>query len=668
MSSSIYTKLAFTNLKNNRKTYIPYILTAILTVMMYYIIQALAKNNSIGDGGLSAVLSSSIGVITVFAVIFLFYTNSFLIKRRKKEIGLYNILGMGKRHIARMLFVETVTVSIVSIVGGLAGGLLFSRLMWLVLMKILRYEIRMDFEISVSSILYTLLLFGIIFMLTLIYNLVQIRLSNPIELLRGGSQGEREPKTKWILTIFGVVSIGAGYYMALTTEAPLDAIGAFFTAVVFVILGTYALFVAGSVALLKLLKKNKKFYYQSKHFTSVSGMIYRMKQNAVGLANICILSTMVLVMISSTVSMYMGMEDILKTRYPRDVQITNYHPNPENEYKIQKIIEEVTGEEGIAVREMLSYHYGGIAVIKNKDEFISANDSAIMGNADEVCKLNMISQEDYNQMEGKEVFLAEDEVIFYNPNVDAEGTADTIQIDGETYRVVEQLDTLEIQEKNQSQIVDEYFVIMPEQVQIEECLYNHYKFIKSENPDSPIKEEDITVNQSIKFNLNGAKEKINKTVEEIQRRIKEEVPDAYCESRELNRESFYFVYGGLFFIGLYLGFMFLMATVLIIYYKQISEGYDDKERYQIMQKVGMSKREIKRSIRSQVLIVFFLPLATALIHIAVAFKVITKLLRILNMVNIPLFLVCTIATAAIFAVFYGIVFAVTAREYYKIVN
>lgn len=666
MSKSIYTRLAFTNLKNNRKTYVPYILTAILTVMMFYIIQALAKNNSIGDGSLSSVLSMSISVVTVFAVIFLFYTNSFLIKRRKKEIGLYNILGMGKRHIARMLFVETVTVSAVSIGGGLVCGLVFSKFMWLLLMKILHYEIRMDFEISGISIVYTLIIFGIIFAMTLIYNLIQIRLSNPIELLRGGSQGEREPKTKWILAVFGIVSIGAGYYMALTTEAPLDAIGAFFTAVVFVILGTYALFVAGSVALLKLLKKNKKFYYQSKHFTSVSGMIYRMKQNAVGLANICILSTMVLVMISSTVSLYMGMEDILKTRFPRDVQITNYHPDQENEEKIQEIIEEVTKEKGVHVKEMLSFYYGGMAAVRKGNKFVFADDSAIQ--ADGVCELNLISQEDYNQMEGAGVSLAEDEALFYNPDEDAEETAEEIQINKDTYRVVKQLDSLKIQEKNKAQIVDEYFIIVSERSQIDKYLTERYEFLKKENPDSRLEARDISVNQITEFDLNGNKEKNNEAAEEIQRRVKEEVPDVYCESRELNREGFYFTYGGLFFIGLYLGAMFLMATVLIIYYKQISEGYDDKERYQIMQKVGMSKREIKRSIRSQVLIVFFLPLVTALIHIAVAFKVITKLLRVLSLTNVPLFLECTIVTAAVFAVFYGIVFAVTAKEYYKIVN
>ena len=312
MSSAIYGKLALTNLKNNRKTYVPYILTSILTVMMYYIMDALSRSSSIVDPSLQSVLTCAVGVIMIFAGIFLFYTNSFLIKRRKKEIGVYNILGMGKRHIAQMLAVETVVTAVASIGAGLVFGIIFSKFMYLLLLKILHYDVRMDFEISGESIRYTLILFVVIFLMTLVFNLFQIQVSNPVELLRGGNQGEKEPKTKWLLTLAGVLLLGTGYFIAVTTEQPLAAIQSFFVAVICVILGTYALFIAGSVALLKMLRKNKKFYYQTKHFSAVSGMIYRMKQNAVGLANICILSTMVLVMISTTISLYVGMEDYSK--------------------------------------------------------------------------------------------------------------------------------------------------------------------------------------------------------------------------------------------------------------------------------------------------------------------------------------------------------------------
>ena len=298
MSSSIYSRLAVTNLKNNRKTYIPYIFTAMLMAMMYYMLDELSRNSSVGWENVRLILSYAVEVVMVFSVIFLFYTNSFLMKRRKKEVGMYNILGMGKAHIAKMFFVETLITSSVSIGAGIAGGILLGKLMWLMLLKILHYDVNMDFAVSGAAVVHTLTLFVAIFGLTLIYNLWQVKLANPVELLRGGNEGEREPKTKWLLAAAGVLLTGYGYYVALVTESPLKAIQLFFVAVICVILGTYALFVAGSVALLKMLKKKKSFYYQSKYFTAVSGMIYRMKQNAVGLANICILSTMVLVMIS----------------------------------------------------------------------------------------------------------------------------------------------------------------------------------------------------------------------------------------------------------------------------------------------------------------------------------------------------------------------------------
>ena len=329
MNSRIYSRLAVSNIKNNRKTDVPFILTSILTVMMYYIIDALAGNKSIEIVNVITVLRMGCGVMVVFSVIFLFYTNSFLIKRRKKEIAVYNILGMGKGHIGKMLTVETLIVGGISIAGGIAGGMAFGKLMHLLLIRIIHYDVGMEFHISVQSVFDTVILFAFIFFLTWFYNLFQIRLANPIELLRGGSAGEKEPKTKVILALIGVVTMAAGYYLAVSTKNPLEAINTFFVAVILVIIGTYALFLAGSIALLKLLRKRKKFYYKSNHFVSVSGMIYRMKQNAVGLANICILSTIVLVMISSTVSLYVGVDDVMAYRYPNDYQMTLYEASQE---------------------------------------------------------------------------------------------------------------------------------------------------------------------------------------------------------------------------------------------------------------------------------------------------------------------------------------------------
>lgn len=664
MNSSIYSRLAVTNLKNNRKTYVPYILTAALTVMMYYIIDALTRNDSVGRGSLWEILSMSTVVIRVFSVILLFYTNSFLMKRRKKEVGMYNILGMGKAHIAKMFLVEMLITASVSIGAGIAGGILFGKVMWLLLLKILHYDVNMDFAVSGTAAVYTLVLFAAIFALTLAYNLWQIKLANPVELLRGGSEGEREPKTKWVLTVVGIALVGYGYFVALTTESPLKAVQLFFVAVVCVVLGTYALFVAASIALLKILKKRKSFYYQSRYFTAVSGMIYRMKQNAVGLANICILSTMVLVMISTTICMYMGMDDILTTRYPREFEVTSFYPDKEAEEKILRIIKEEAEKAGVEEKDIMAYHSGGAATVKKEGAFNIAVDADVYSGSEDVYELVMIPAEDYNALEGKDISLGDGEILLYNPDADSEKIGGTVKIQGEAYKVVEELDTFSLEEKNSSRVINGYYVIMKDEELIQEFLNKAYQMLSKEYSQL----DEIKVSYKVCLDFEGTKEDCRKAETAIKKRIKEEVPQAYCDGREIEQESFYAVYGGLLFIGLYLGSMFLMATVLIIYYKQISEGYDDKERYQIMQKVGMSKREVKRSIRSQVLMVFFLPLAAAVVHIAVGFKVITKLLAVLNMVNVPLFLTCTVATVGVFAVFYAIVFGVTAREYYRIVG
>ena len=664
MRSSVFSRLAATNLKNNRKTYVPYILTSILTVMMYYIMDGLSKNPYVTEGNesLQICLQYANGIIIVFAVIFLFYTNSFLIKRRKKEIGIYNILGMGKQHIAKMLAVETTIMGLISIGAGLLFGVVFSKLMFLLLLKILHYDIRMGFSVSAQSIVTTIVLFAGIFLLTLVYNLLQIKLANPVELLRGGSQGEKEPKTKLLLAIFGAAALGTGYYIAITTESPVSALGMFFIAVLCVILGTYALFIAGSIVLLKLLRRNKRYYYQTKHFTAVSGMIYRMKQNAVGLANICILSTMVLVMVSTTVSLYVGVDDVLKTRFPNEFQINLKRPDVASEQRIADIVSGVTEKNGVKPVSETGYHYGSLTAFLEKNEFqlYGAGDYS----AEDACGVTLIPLEDYNKMEETTVNLAGDEVLLFYDGTDT-FNQDTISLDGRNYRVAKELDGMKIKKKSASETIATYYIIMKDTNQIQACLDDAYQ-------NSDLDEEWKALYQSMDyqyaFDMQGDEEHKTQAMTEIRNRITQEVPEAFCAGRELNRESFYSLYGGLLFIGIYLGAIFLMATVLIIYYKQISEGYDDRERYQIMQKVGMSKKEVKRSIQSQILTVFFLPLVAAVIHIAVAFRIITKLLVLLNLVNVPLFMNCTIATVVVFAVFYGIVYALTAREYYRLVN
>ena len=678
MNSKIYGKLAVTNLKNNGKSYIPYVLASAFSVMMYYIMDNLYRNRSLVEKGspLAIMLSYAAAVLLIFSVIFLFYINSFLIKRRKKELGIYNILGMGKGHLGKMLFLESVITTGASIIGGILAGILFGKLVYLILLKILHMGGKIEYRISLASTGITTILFGAIFILIFLYNLLQMKLSNPIELLRGGNTGEREPKTKWIMTIIGILCLAGGYSIALTTKEPMAALGKFFIAVILVIIGTYALFMAGSIAFLKMLRNRKSYYYKTRHFTAVSGMIYRMKQNAVGLANICILSTMVLVMVSMTVSLYGGLNDVIATRFPYEAQITSSGINQKEEEQIEEVINNMTKKNHTVPTSQIRFHMGRFTTVYNnktkKFDMMVAGDYTNSNAAD----LVMIPLSDYNQTEGKNVKLKENEVLLYHRNhnkndnkshkksdTDTQKDKKVIQLNNRSYTVVDELDRLAIAKADTTSFIDGWYVVVKDSSIITSYLKEIYE---NSNIYDELKEYYGKIHYSYSFNLNGSRANRTKTEKSIQKQLQKKFANCSIESRELSRESFYELYGGFLFIGIFLGIIFLMATTLIIYYKQISEGYDDRERYQIMQKVGMSKKEVRQSIRSQVLLVFFLPLIMAVIHLAFAFKIITKLLSVLNLTNISLFFMYTVGTVAVFAVIYAIIYSITAKEYYKI--
>ena len=674
MNSKIYGKLAVTNLKNNKKSYIPYILASAFSVMMYFIMDNLYRNRSLVEKGspLAIMLSYADAVLLIFSVIFLFYINSFLIKRRKKELGIYNILGMGKGHLGKMLFLESVITTVTSIIGGILAGILFGKLVYLILLKILHLKRDIVYMISPVSTGITAAIFGGIFFVIFLYNLVQMKIFNPIELLRGGNTGEREPKTKWIMTIIGILCLAGGYSIALITKEPMAALGKFFIAVMLVIIGTYALFMAGSIAFLKMLRNKKSYYYKTRHFTAVSGMIYRMKQNAVGLANICILSTMVLVMVSMTVSLYGGMNDVITTRFPYEAQITSSGSNQKEEGQIEEIIKNMTKKNHTVPTSQIRFHMGRFTTVYNnktkKFDMMAAGDYINSNAAD----LVMIPLSDYNQTEGKNVKLKENEVLLYHRNYNrTHKKSDTevpknkkvIQLNSISYKVVDELDRLAIAKADTTSFIDGWYVVVKDSSIITSYLKDIYE---NGNIYDELKEYYGKIQYSYSFNLNGSRANRAKTEKSIQKQLQKKIANCSIESRELSRESFYELYGGFLFIGIFLGIIFLMATTLIIYYKQISEGYDDRERYQIMQKVGMSKKEVRQSIRSQVLLVFFLPLIMAVIHLAFAFKIITKLLSVLNLTNISLFFMYTVGTVAVFAVIYAIIYSITAKEYYKI--
>lgn len=655
MNKAFYPKLALNNIRKNSKAYLPYILTCIGTIMMFYNMCYLVVVKDIGylsdSGSLRYMLFLGAIIIGVFSAIFLFYTNSFLIKQRKKEFGLFNILGMEKRHIIKIMFFETIFTAIISLVVGILGGILLSKLMALLLFRLIHFEVVFGFEIPLIAVVITIVLFSVIFIINLIYNVFQVHQSKPIELLKGGNVGEREPKTKWFSTIIGVVSLGIGYYLALTIKSPIAALSMFFVAVMFVILGTHNLFKAGSIALLKSLRKNKNYYYKTNHFISVSGMIYRMKQNAAGLANICILSTAVIITLSTTVSLYVGMEDVLRTRFPRNIEISGSDISDEEANKIDAIIKEQTTKANI-VQENVN-HNRSIGFVTSQDgaNFIKMNDENYSSN--KLALLVFSTLEDYNEMENKEVSLKEGEALIYTLRGDIPG--DKIVLNNYELNIKERLDAFEVERIEY--LSNSYYVVVDSLNTIEQV----YRALEGKD-DMP------EMSYYYGFDVNGDSDtQINLTTN-LQDAVSNLGLGLRVEGAEISKAEFYTLYGGLFFLGLFIGLLFIMATVIIIYYKQIAEGYDDKARFEIMQKVGMSHREIKKSIHSQVLTVFYLPLITAIIHIAFAFNVVTKMLSVFNLTNISLYAICTAVTIIVFAFFYTIIYTLTARTYYKIVR
>ncbi len=660
MTKSLYWRLALGNLRKNYRVTVPYLLSATGICMMFYMLysvgEGIDKKAMYGGESVASMMGLGVFVIGLFAVLFLFYTNSFIMKRRKKELGLYNILGMEKRHIGRVILAETLAVAVATILLGLGFGILFSKVLFLALGKVLGLTVPIAFVVPLKAVAATAALFLAVFFLILLYNVLQVRLSKPIELLHGGEVGEKEPKAHWLLAVLGVLLLGAGYYLAVTIQSPIEALMFFFIAVVLVILGTYLLFMTGITALLKLLKKNKSFYYKTRHFTAVSGMLYRMKQNAAGLASICILSTCLLVTVSTTFSLYTGMEDIIDDRYPREFSISLRKPNDAALEAVRAVVDEEAAKLGLAPENGFQFtaRYWTAARLGTSfafDEAYSTTYSVI-----QACTL-----EEFNRDTGRGETMGPGEVLLADPRSTFPG--DTVEIGGKAFPV-RRID-YQLEGDINSLVYEVYAMVFPD----EEALL------------SVLGQEEIEVMRMDEpthyyyFDIGKDDQELEAFSDAFYARVESEFPREGVEFMALNyensvntREDFLSLYGGLFFLGMFLGLLFLMGTALIIYYKQVSEGYEDAKRFSIMQKVGMSRGEVKRSIHSQIILVFFLPLFAAVLHLAFAFPMLQKILALLNLVNFNLILFSTIGCVAVFALFYFIIYACTARTYYKIVQ
>ena len=679
MKKGFYPKLAFDGIRKNKKMYLPYILTSIGMVMMYYIIIFLQFSQSIKDAVQSSTVSEILGlgswVIAIFSCIFLFYTNSFLIKRRKKEFGLYNILGMDKHNLGIILFWETLIIAVISLVIGLAAGIAFSKLAELIFLNLLKSDVTFDLTVSSQGIGLCAIIFTVINILLFFNSLRQVRFSSAISLVRSEQTGEKPPKGNRLLGILGVLLLGGAYYISLSIKEPLQALTLFFVAVIMVIIGTYLVMISGSVLFCRLLQKNKKYYYKPNHFVSVSSMVYRMKRNGAGLASICILATMVLVMISSTTSLYFGEEDALSSRYPREINIsfssldTQIYKNGQSD-QIRSEIDEIAKKHNANVHNSLTYLAGVLSGMVTDGNVETDIGNVYSGTVDynKVFQFNFVSVDDYNEMMGTDYRLKDGEAMVYLFRKDSNFHGDTLSFNGgQSFKIVRYLDNFISQSDAAMTVVPTMAIFVNDLDKatqgMTDATHQHdsepvVNFSWTYGFDTGLSEdEQISLSKDI-----------NSYLTDVSDDFKEDIHSTEVESREQNRLDFFGLYGGLFGLGIILSIVFIFAAVLIIYYKQISEGYEDQSRFEIMQKVGMTKNEIRKSINSQLLTVFFLPLIFAGMHLAFAAPIIKKLLLLFNLTNLNLFIVTILISFAAFALFYMIVYKITSSAYYKIVS
>ena len=684
MKSGLYLKLSVNGIKKNKKLYLPYLITCICMVMMFYLIDYLAVSPQFakikGGDTMQMILGFGSGVIAIFSLILLYYTNSFLIRRRQREFGLYHILGMGKIDLVKIMVLENLIISVLTIAGGIVGGILFSKLGELLAAKILGSNAGLSMKISVPALVATALLFLAIFALIMLRMIVSVYRLKPVELLRSEKTGEKPPKANWIFAVIGLLLLGVAYYLSLTIKDPLAAMVWFMVAVVLVILATYLLFIAGSVAFCKMMQKKKGYYYKTNHFISISSMIYRMKRNGAGLASICILSTMVLVMVSSTTSLYLSMEHGLNLRYPKSVQIEMY-TNPEQTEEMKEtqngqivdLVQNVLKEHNQTAENPENYRMLTVSGIASKNEiyFNPENAPGVNGvnTFDHLKMIYALPMEEYNRIMGTNLELASGEAYLYTKDSDFSYDQITVENSG-TWRIKGHLDKMISNGNNMANMNSSFYLVVSglEDIKaLEEgnvSVYGvngsyekwYYNFDLSCGD-----EEQIQIQNEIDKKINALAEQESEESDTL-------FFGASTDSRAASRADYQALYGGLFFLGILLGVVFILGMVLIIYYKQITEGYEDQDRFQILMKVGMTPKEVRQTINSQVMTVFFLPLVAAGIHTAFAFPMIEKMVQLLAFTDRKFLILVTVCSYLVFALFYIIVYLVTSKQYYKIVS
>ena len=671
-------------MKSNRRFYLPYILTVIGTAAAFYIMAAivsdpgskeLAAGTSNGPMYVSMFMTLGMFVLGLFSCIFLLYTNSFLMKRRQKELGLYSVLGMSKTNIAGIMVFEALYIALIGIGGGLAVGILLTKLVSLALFRLMRLPVPFGFSVQPIAIIIVVLFFAGLILLTLLANLAKVGRSRPVELLRGGNVGEKEPKANWFLTIVGVLFLGAGYAVAMLVDNPGMAVAVYFLAVFAVIIGTYCLFTSVSIAVLKALRRNKRYYYKAKHFISVSGMLYRMKRNAVGLANICILCTMVMVMVSGTLSLYLGSEEQVNVYCPADVVVeaTYYASSTEdhvyNEETGEETIEYHTPYDAAAMDAWFEDYFAGHKLAPSAAKAVEYYSFTAVDSEDHVSLVTAVTAVTYAQLTGEAApELAPGEALAHVPSgykfgdglnfLDKDGNTLSIQFVGEAQLSSAQveLNTAILSQSEDDDIV----LVVPDRAALLELVagQENGSYVWRGQYDFDASDEALAAMADDYFAASSEGDGVDAGYYDVLR----------IDLRSETERDVYGLSGGFLFLGVFLGIVFLMATVLIIYYKQVSEGYEDNARFEIMRKVGLSEREARRAIRSQILTVFFMPILVAAIHIAFDFNLVVLLLCLFSLTNVKLTALCTLGTLLVFCAVYAVVYALTARSYYKIVR
>ena len=665
MKLSLYPRIALDGIRRNGRLYLPYLLTGAGIVSIYYILVYLSESRVFTDvdGGSNVRIIMGLGsyVIAFFSLLLLLYSNSFLMRRRRKEFGLYSVLGMGKKHVALVLLWETLFVGLFSVIGGLLIGIVLSKLAELWLLKLVGSTVAFSFSLSALGIGMTLLLFGAIFLLLFFVSLSRIGLTSPIALMRGGQMGEKPPRANWVPALLGVIVLAAAYAMALSVQDAFSAFQLFFIAVLMVIAATYLLMMSGSVLLCRLLQRNRGYYYKPRHFVSVSSMAFRMRRNGAGLASICILSTMVLVTLSTTVSLYFGADDAIRARYPREINTGGYirleSAAADGLGELQAELGALAADEGVELSNTIFWRRLAFVARVGREE-LSFDPSAYGSKY----QIYLLSLSDYNAATGESRVLQPGEALIYDPQSIVTGSS--LQTPAGTLHIAGRLS--EPAEGSVSETLPVLQLIVPD---FNDRAMSLYEMTDAEHHQLT----DFFWTYS--FDIGAGEEKqldFAVCVGELFRELGEEqrygLTRGWIESRALNRMDYYSIYSSMLCLGIILSIVFTAAAVLIIYYKQISEGYEDQARFDIMQKVGMTRRLIRASINSQLLTVFFLPLAGAGMHLLFAFPMIRLVLQLFQLENVGLFAsTCAICFAA-FAILYALVYRATSNAYYGIVS